>query len=103
MYIVLSLIIIYNYLLLTIIYLQGDATILPQNLLSTPLVSLWYKQDTEYNLPKNVMYAEFFRWDYLLFLALYYGDLFLLIVCLLTQPQRGTYYWNQYDEKILNE
>lgn len=35
-------------------------TTVPQKILSTPLVDLWFKQDTEYNLPKNNMYCEFF-------------------------------------------
>ncbi|KAF2362602.1 Peptidase M16 N-terminal [Trinorchestia longiramus] len=33
---------------------------LPQNILNTPLASVWFKQDTEYKLPKNNMYAELF-------------------------------------------
>uniref|UniRef100_A0A6A7G139 Insulin-degrading enzyme n=1 Tax=Hirondellea gigas TaxID=1518452 RepID=A0A6A7G139_9CRUS len=37
-----------------------DVTTLPQKILETPLLSLYFKQDTEYKLPKSNMFAEFF-------------------------------------------
>ena len=35
---------------------------MPELIMKTPLTRVWYKLDDEFKLPKNVFYAELFRY-----------------------------------------